>query len=318
MRRFLPRWWIWPLCSPSCPPPLPYSSSTFLCWYSSFSRICCPPFNLFPFLPLSLSLSPSHHLFLTILLRTLPPRAHFLLVSLSPLLFVSQTEYQGAARMGYRLCVCVCVCVCGKLSLRGCLHNPHKSPHPPFGLLGKHNGCLSSIPAADTEQIDPLAYLFKHSRSLCITSVSSSWLNQAMPKSNKIPPSRIFLKWNRSYSRRFVEFYSGISYQFGGGLRQTGNSYKMGHFIAIWRRIILKHQPKPDCLSLLMGGKKPTFSKQEGIKHFRPRVPPAVWSSRAWIRVKEKACTDLFFLFLERLIFNSAACSSRISFFFFF
>lgn len=134
-----------------------------------------PSIQPLPFPPsLSLSLSPSHHLFLTILLRTLPPRAHFLLVSLSPLLFVSQTEYQGAARMGYRLCVCVCVCVCGKLSLRGCLHNPHKSPHPPFGLLGKHNGCLSSIPAADTEQIDPLAYLFKHSRSLCITSVSSS------------------------------------------------------------------------------------------------------------------------------------------------
>ena len=49
----------------------------------------------------------------------------------------------------------VCVCVCGELSLRGCLHNPHKSPHPLFGLLGKHSGCLSSTPAADTEQIDP-------------------------------------------------------------------------------------------------------------------------------------------------------------------
>lgn len=31
------------------------------------------------------------------------------------------------------------------VSMRGCLHNPHKSPHPLFGLLGKHNGCLSSL-----------------------------------------------------------------------------------------------------------------------------------------------------------------------------
>lgn len=65
------------------------------------------PFPLSLSFSLSFSFSPSHHLFLTILLRTLPPRGHFLLVSLSPLLFVSQTEYQGAARMGYRLCVCV-------------------------------------------------------------------------------------------------------------------------------------------------------------------------------------------------------------------
>lgn len=83
MKYFLFLWWICPLFLPSYSP-LPASSSTFFCSYSSFSYICCPLFNLFLPPPSHTRLHPSLHLFLTILLRTLPPRSHFLFFLSSP------------------------------------------------------------------------------------------------------------------------------------------------------------------------------------------------------------------------------------------
>lgn len=59
------------------------------------------------FFHLSLSrLHPSLHLFLTSLLRTLPPRSHLLVFPVLPVfsLFVSQTEYLGAVEMGPVVC----------------------------------------------------------------------------------------------------------------------------------------------------------------------------------------------------------------------
>lgn len=128
-------------------PPLPGSSSTFLCSYSSFSHICCPPFNLLYFSPpvSHTRLQPSPHLFLTILLRTLPPRSCFFFflssLSLLPAALCFTDQISGCGNNGSVACAANSLCA----SIRGCLYNPHKSPHPPFGLLGKHNGCLSSI-----------------------------------------------------------------------------------------------------------------------------------------------------------------------------
>lgn len=94
-------------------------------------------------------LQPSPHLFLTILLRTLPPRSRFFLFFCfscprclsSPAALCFTDQISGCGKDGPVACAAKPLCA----SIRGCLHNPHKSPHPPFGLLGKHNGCLSSI-----------------------------------------------------------------------------------------------------------------------------------------------------------------------------
>lgn len=92
-------------------PPLPGSSSTFLCSYSSFSYICCPPFNLLFFSPSCLSHPPpalSSSVSNYSSEDPPSPQSVFLfcfvfpVLAVSPplLLFVSQTRYLGAVKTG--------------------------------------------------------------------------------------------------------------------------------------------------------------------------------------------------------------------------
>lgn len=139
MNYFLSQWWISSLIFPSRSPPLHVSSSTFLCSYSSLSYICCPPFDLFFLSPLSVfsySSSPQSFSVFPVLSVSPPPAAPCFWRWISRSGSEDGTAVCEADPLSYaRLCV----------SMLWRLHNLHKSPHPLFGLLCKHNVHLSSI-----------------------------------------------------------------------------------------------------------------------------------------------------------------------------